>query len=83
VSGCNIHGGLSGAFQRLNPACFTQPALGVYGNTGRNFLRQPGINNWDMGLGKYFSIGERVKFAYTWTRSTPSTITNTLATWVL
>jgi len=35
----------------------------VYGNTGRNFLRQPGINNWDMGLGKYFSIGERVKFA--------------------
>jgi hypothetical protein len=63
VAGCNIHGSLSGKFQRLNPACFTQPALGVYGDTKRNILRQPGINNWDMGLGKYFSISERVKFA--------------------
>ena len=63
VAGCNIHGGTSGRFQRLNPACFTQPALGVYGDTKRNILRQPGINNWDMGLGKYFSISERVKFA--------------------
>ena len=63
VAGCNIHGSLSGQFQRLNPACFTQPALGVYGDTRRNILRQPGINNWDMGLGKYFSISERVKFA--------------------
>jgi hypothetical protein len=62
VAGCNIHGSLSG-FQRLNPACFTQPALGVYGGTRRNFLRQPGINNWDMGIGKYFSISERLKFA--------------------
>jgi len=35
----------------------------VYGDTKRNILRQPGINNWDMGLGKYFSISERVKFA--------------------
>jgi hypothetical protein len=63
VAGCNIHGSVSGKFQRLNPACFTQPALGVYGDTRRNILRQPGINNWDMGLGKYFSISERVKFA--------------------
>ena len=38
--------------QRINPACFTQPALGTYGDTTRNFLRQPGINNWDMGVGK-------------------------------
>jgi hypothetical protein len=35
----------------------------VFGTTGRNILRQPGINNWDMGLGKAFSISERVKFA--------------------
>ena len=63
VQGCNIHAGLSGPFQRLNPACFTQPALGVYGNTRRNILRQPGINNWDMGLGKNFVVTERVRFA--------------------
>jgi Carboxypeptidase regulatory-like domain len=63
VSGCNIYGGVSGKFQRFNPACFSQPALGVFGDTRRNILRQPGINNWDMGLGKAFSISERVKVA--------------------
>jgi hypothetical protein len=63
VSGCDAHGGLSGQFQRLNPACFTQPPLGVFGTTHRNIERQPGINNWDMGLGKAFAISERVRFA--------------------
>jgi hypothetical protein len=53
---------VAGKFQRLNAACFTQPALGVYGNTTRNFLRQPGINNWDMGFGKNLFLGERVRF---------------------
>ena len=62
VPGCDLTGGLTGQFQRLNPACFSQPALGVYGNTSRNFLRQPGINNWDMGFGKNLSLSERVKF---------------------
>ena len=63
TSGCDIHGSLTGQFQRLNSACFTQPALGVYGDTKRNYLRQPGINNWDMGFGKNFFLGERFKFA--------------------
>jgi hypothetical protein len=43
-------------------ACFDQPDIGVYGNTARNFLRQPGINNWDMGLSKGFSLTEHAKF---------------------
>ncbi len=62
VPGCNIKSNLTQKFQRLNMACFTQPAIGVYGNTKRNFLRQPGINNWDMGFGKTFNIAERLKF---------------------
>jgi hypothetical protein len=62
VPGCNIKGNLTQKFQRLNMACFTQPAIGVYGNTARNFLRQPGINDWDLGLGKTFDIAERLKF---------------------
>ena len=62
--GCNVHGGLSAKFQRLNMTCFTQPAIGVLGNTSRNFLRQPGLNNFDMGLSKYFSITEAVKFQF-------------------
>lgn len=61
-SGCNIHQGLTKVLQRINFSCFTQPPLGVFGNTPRNFLRQPGINNWDLGLGKSFPIGERVQF---------------------
>lgn len=62
VSGCNIHDNLNKTLQRLNFDCFTQPALGVYGNTPRNWLRQPGINNWDMGIGKNFHIAESVQF---------------------
>lgn len=61
VQGCNLHAGQSG-YQRLNMACFTQPAAGTFGNTARNFLRQPGINNWDIGLGKSFSLYERARF---------------------
>jgi len=63
IPGCDIHSGLTAKFQRLNPACFTTPALGTYGDTKRNFLRQPGINNWDMGFGKNLFLGERFKFA--------------------
>ena len=62
TQGCNVHSNLTKRLQRINMACFTQPALGTYGNTGRNILRQPGINNWDMGFGKSFSIAERLKF---------------------
>ncbi len=60
--GCNIKSGLTKKLQRINMACFTQPALGTFGDTKRNFLRQPGINNWDMGFGKTFDIAERLKF---------------------
>ena len=62
VPGCKIHSNLTGRFQRLNTACFTQPALGTYGNTARNYLRQPGINNFDMGFGKTFDLWERLRF---------------------
>ena len=55
--------GLTQQFQRINAACFTQPALGEFGNIGRNTLRAPGINNFDMGFGKNFDIYERLRFA--------------------
>jgi hypothetical protein len=64
ISGCNIHNNLTKTLQRINFDCFAQPALGVYGNTPRNWLRQPGINNWDMGIGKNFRIGERLQFKF-------------------
>ena len=61
--GCKIHQ-TTAQYQRLNLSCFSNPAPGVYGNTSRNFLRQPGINNWDMGFGKYFSFTQRLKFKF-------------------
>jgi len=62
VSGCNIHANLTAVMQRINPACFSQPGLGQFGTSKRNFLRQPGINNWDMGMAKNFAIAEHVNF---------------------
>ena len=43
----------------FNTAAFAQPAFGVYGSAGRNTLTQPGINNWDIGLGKMFQFTEK------------------------
>jgi hypothetical protein len=48
----------------FNTAAFAQPLAGEYGNSGRNILRGPGINNWDMGVGKEFSILERLHFQF-------------------
>jgi len=48
--------------QWFNTAAFSQPLAGQFGNSGRNILREPGINNWDMGLAKNFAFGERVNF---------------------
>ena len=64
VPGCNIHGSLTGHFARINPACFTQPALGTFGTVGRNFLRQPGINNLDMGDRQAISAFPSVSSSY-------------------
>jgi hypothetical protein len=68
VPGCNIHdntyAGSLAPFFRLNMNCFTEPAFGTYGDTGRNWLNQPGINDWDMGFGKAFALGEHAKFVF-------------------
>ncbi|HWH57769.1 MAG TPA: TonB-dependent receptor [Terriglobales bacterium] len=47
-----------------NGAAFCQPLNGQYGNTGRDILRGPGINNWDIGIGKDFRFTERVSFQF-------------------
>ena len=62
VAGCDSHANLTQRFQRLNMSCFGQQLPGTYGNTTRNFLRQPGINNWDMGFAKNFHFTESLNF---------------------
>jgi len=65
VPGCNPNSGFSkGISEWFNTACFVQPLAGQFGNSGRNIIRGPGINNWDMGLGKDFKFTERVAFQF-------------------
>jgi len=46
--------------QYFNTAAFAQPIAGTFGSSGRNILREPGINNWDLGALKNFSLYERL-----------------------
>jgi Carboxypeptidase regulatory-like domain/TonB dependent receptor len=65
VSGCDPNGGFSKSIHEwFNTACFVQPLAGSFGDSGRNIIRGPGINNWDLGLGKDFRFTERVAFQF-------------------
>lgn len=46
----------------FNPCAFVAPAANVYGNTPRNSMRTPGVNNLDFSLLKNFAIREGMKF---------------------
>jgi len=43
----------------LNPAAFTLPATGGFGNVGKGAIVGPGLFNWDMGVFKNIPITER------------------------
>jgi hypothetical protein len=44
----------------FDTAAFQLPAMFTPGNCGRNVLRSPGINNWDMAIQKHNRLGERL-----------------------
>lgn len=48
------------AQQAFNTAAFAQPVVGAYGNSARNSVRAPGVENVDGSLFKTFHIVERV-----------------------
>ena len=50
-------------FDPSNLDCTTVPTL-TYGTLGRNALRGPGINNWDLSLLKETKITERQRFEF-------------------
>jgi hypothetical protein len=47
-----------------NPNAFTAPICLTLGDSGRNFLRNPGHWNIDMALFKHFPITERIAFEF-------------------
>jgi Carboxypeptidase regulatory-like domain len=64
VSGSPSDGG--SIEQWFDTSAFTQPALGQFGNSLRNILRGPGINNLDLALFKNFELpkGARMQFRF-------------------
>jgi hypothetical protein len=46
------------AEQWFNINAFARPATGTFGNLGRNTLRRPGINKWDVAIFKTFRVQE-------------------------
>jgi hypothetical protein len=54
----------SDGLKQFNTACFSNPASGYFGNSGWNVLAGPGVDNWDIGIQKYLSVSERVRFQF-------------------
>jgi hypothetical protein len=52
-------------FLWFDTTCFTIPAVGYFGNSGSTVLRGPGINNWDLGIQKFFPLrGEATRLQF-------------------
>jgi Carboxypeptidase regulatory-like domain len=50
----------------VNQSAFERPPNGVQGNAGRGSIRQPGINNWDLGVVKNNRFSERLSMQFRW-----------------
>lgn len=48
----------------LNPAAFSMPAPGTFGNLGRNALRGPSTSQLDLTLSKKFQVNEGINFEF-------------------
>ena len=63
--GFNSQNAIKGSpIQWFNPAAFTVPASGTFGNLGRGILRGPGLRNWDFSLFKNTLITERIRLQF-------------------
>lgn len=61
---CNlvgVPGNQHGLTNWFNTSAIQQPLPGQFGNSGRNILREPGINNWDIGIDKAFELSEKIQ----------------------
>lgn len=49
---------------QFQTSCFVAAPTGYFGDSGYNILYGPGIDNWDIGIHKYFSITEDIKLQF-------------------
>jgi hypothetical protein len=62
IAGCNPNTGSSDPFNRINAACFFAPPIGSTGlDSGVDWMRLPGVINFDMSIEKNFAIKERAR----------------------
>jgi hypothetical protein len=57
-------GGRNAPDQWFNPAAFTDPAPGFFGNVGRNTISGPGTVSLDLSVFKNFNITERFRIQF-------------------
>ena len=48
----------------FDTSCFTVTPLGTFGNSGRNVIEIPGLNNWDLSLFKDTQLTESLKLQF-------------------
>ena len=58
---CVAHGGAGGCFASFNgKSALVAPAIGTFGNSGRNIFRDGGFHNMDFSVSKSWKFGERL-----------------------
>jgi hypothetical protein len=66
--GCTNNGNLSRSNRTIeryfDTDCFSVTPLGTFGNSGRNILQTPGLNNWDIGVVKNTPLTERMRLEF-------------------
>ncbi len=48
----------------FNRGAFARPRTGTFGNMGRNSLRMPGVNKWDLAIYKNFMLAEQRRLQF-------------------
>lgn len=48
----------------IDTSCFAMPAPNTFGNSGANILTGPGLNNWDIGIGKLMPLHEAMSLEF-------------------
>jgi hypothetical protein len=68
LPGCPNYGNLPGGERTIdryfNKSCFAVTPLGTFGNSGRNVVYSPGLNNWDLSIFKNFRMAESMKLQF-------------------